>query len=364
MTTTTLDVNSIQDRVNSICNELYAKGTKPTVRLVLSMLPDVSSTSTVHKYFANWKKEIEANQQSLYDQLGFSSDFTQSFMKEITRFSVEAEQRYKEQAHDANDQRDLALEELQRSEDRLHKQSALIEQRDKEIKELQSELIKVQENLKAQLSQEQESNRVIVQELRQQLEAQTDETRTLTATNETLRTDIAKAELKLEGNQAYVEEVKTQNTALTSENKSLNGEITALNKQLASLEATISGNDKLIVSLEGSLSDLKETNQTLEKEKQQLNTDVVALRRDLDTAHHLQAETKEQLDDGRRQAEKQLADSEDRLRSLNQTISSHEATIKGNDKLIAQMETAQSKLTQDNAELKVELAKFSDKNNK
>ncbi|MEY8216114.1 MAG: DNA-binding protein, partial [Colwellia sp.] len=68
---------SIQERVNDICSELYADGTKPTVRLVRSMLSDVKSTSTVHKYFANWKKELEANQQSLYDKLGFSSEFTQ-----------------------------------------------------------------------------------------------------------------------------------------------------------------------------------------------------------------------------------------------------------------------------------------------
>ena len=81
---------STQDRVNQICNELYQKGTKPSARLVLAELPDVSSTSTVHKYFSNWKREMEANQQSLYDRLGFSPDFTKSFMKEISRFAVEA----------------------------------------------------------------------------------------------------------------------------------------------------------------------------------------------------------------------------------------------------------------------------------
>lgn len=36
----------------------------------------------------------------------------------------------------------------------------------------------------------------------------------------------------------------------------------------------------------------------------------------------------------------------------------------GNDKLIAQMETAQSKLTQDNAELKIELTKLAEQNKK
>ncbi len=71
-------------------------------------------------------------------------------MKEITRFSVEAEQRYKEQTQDAHEQRDLALEELEHSEERLYKQTALIEQRDKEIRKLQTELLRMQENLKSQ----------------------------------------------------------------------------------------------------------------------------------------------------------------------------------------------------------------------
>ena len=119
---------STQDRVNQICNELYQKGTKPSVRLVLAELPDVSSTSTVHKYFSNWKREMEANQQSLYDRLGFSPDFTKSFMKEISRFAVEAEQRYKGMADDANEQREQAVSDLAKAEDKLHKQTAVVEQ--------------------------------------------------------------------------------------------------------------------------------------------------------------------------------------------------------------------------------------------
>ena len=252
-----LDKNNLQDRIAVICNDLYTKGTKPSVRLVLSMLPDVSSTSTVHKYFANWKKELEANQQSLYDRLGFSSEFTQSFMKEITRFGVEAEQRYKELATDSKDQRDIAIEELEKTEEKLFKQNAIIEQQAKQIKELQNDLVKSQEKLKSDLSAEKQSNTLIVSELRQQLASSTDETRILTATNETLRTEIAKAQLKLESNQEYVGEVKTQNIELVKDNKELNGTITELSKNIASHESTIKGNDKLISNLESSATSNK-----------------------------------------------------------------------------------------------------------
>lgn len=289
--TTTTDQNSIQERVNGICNDLYSKGTKPSVRLVLSMLPDVSSTSTVHKYFANWKKELEANQQSLYDKLGFSSEFTQSFMKEITRFGVEAEQRYKEQAQDANEQRDLALDELERAEERLHKQNALVGQLEKEVAELQkelatvraeakSELQKTNELSKAALDKEKETHTAVVTELRQQLSQSTQETKSLNQANEALRTEVAKAELKLEGNQQFVNEVKTQNAALVDDNKSLTKELAAINKTLASQETELTGNSKLISSLESSaneykkymasaesdLSSLKQVNQQLTKQ--------------------------------------------------------------------------------------------------
>ena len=42
---------SLQDTVNQICSDFLRKNIKPTVRLVLAELPDISSTSTVHKYF-------------------------------------------------------------------------------------------------------------------------------------------------------------------------------------------------------------------------------------------------------------------------------------------------------------------------
>jgi len=289
--------NSIQERVNDICNELYADGTKPTVRLVRSMLADIKSTSTVHKYFANWKKELEANQQSLYDKLGFSSEFTQGFMKEITRFSIEAEQRYKEQSQDASEQRDAALEDLSTSEERLHKQAAVLEQLEKECKELQTELIKAGEASKAELAKQEAANKVIVAELRQQLSDEKKENNALVSSNETLRTDIAKSELRLEGNQQYVTEVKSQNSELVDENKQLNHQFANSNKTLAGLEATISGNNKLIENLE----DLKElAQQEASKatvERQTLMASLDKTRNAQDSLNSELASTKEQLNE-------------------------------------------------------------------
>mgnify|MGYP006167928515 CR=1 FL=1 len=319
---TTAEQSRIQDRVNSICNELYAKGTKPSVRLVLSMLPDVSSTSTVHKYFANWRRELEANQQSLYDKLGFSSEFTQSFMKEITRFSVEAEQRYKELAQDANEQRDLALDDLTLSEERLYKQNAVLEQLEHNLAEINKELTAVKADAKSELQKtvelsraalekEKETHAAVVAELRQQLAHANATVKSLTETNEGQRTELAKANLKLEGNQKYVDEVKAQNADLVSENKALSKELTNVNRTLAGQDATIAGNNKLISNLEETAKEnlkalsagdkeraaLSEANQRISQELSSVTRSLAAANENLERSNATVSELRKIIDE-------------------------------------------------------------------
>jgi chromosome segregation ATPase len=241
--------HSTQEQVSSICNRLYAEGTKPSVRLVLSELPNVSSTSTVHKYFKTWKEELDANQQSLYDKLGFSVDFTKSFMKEITRFSVEAEQRYKSLAEDASEQRDVAIGTLEQVEERYHKQIALVEQKEKQIQSLKDEVSVTHRNMESELTKVKEVNEATVGELREQLQKAKEDNKVLLSSNEDIRTQQVKAELRLEGNQDFVDEVKKQNTHLLQDNKELNAKLSELNRVIAGLESTVVGNDKLIEQL-------------------------------------------------------------------------------------------------------------------
>lgn len=245
-----INSTSTQEEVNSICNEFYSQGVKPSVRQVLAELPDIKSLSTVHKYFSVWKKEIDANQQSLYDKLGFSSEFTLSFTKEISRFSFEAEQRYKRLAQDSDEQRDVAIADLQKSEETLHKDIVVVKQQAKEIDELKYELLAVKRNKDAELSEAVKVNEATVNELREQLNKSSDEYKKLSSLSEDLRTGQVKAELKLEGNQEFVGEVKAQNGRLSVDNKDLNVKLSELNRLIAGLESTIVGNEKLIAQLE------------------------------------------------------------------------------------------------------------------
>lgn len=331
---TTEQTQSIQDRVNKICNQMYADGIKPTVRLVLAELDDVSSTSTVHKYFANWRSELEANQQSLYDRLGFSSEFTQAFMKEITRFGVEAEQRYKELAKDSNDQRDLAVADLGKAEDKLHKQNAVVEQQAKEIKELQTELLSLKKQTDSELDKASKANEAAIKEIRQQLTTAQDENRVLAKQNEDLRTDIAKKELKLEGNQEFTDEVKSQNSSLVEENKNLHQSITELSKTLVGKEAAIEGNEKLILSLQERQEQIIQQLSEEKERRQKLDSDLDALKAKLsESAEKLEkealkaAEAQSKAGELKQSMDEKSKDYQDTIRRLENTIVGHEKLI-------------------------------------
>jgi len=255
---------NMQERVNEICNDLYGRGEKVSVRVILTYLPDVSSTSTVHKYYANWRKELEANEKSLYEKLGFSSEFTQMFMKEISRFSVEAEQRYKGIADEANEQRDTAIEELAKAEDRLHKQTALVEQQGKEISQLKADITANEKAHTAELEKVKESHDVLVLELRHRIEQLEKELNEAVKGNESLRTELAKSQLKLESNQDYVNEVKAKQEQLEQQGVELQDKNQVLSNQNAKLETQREADKELISSINERLHDLKENADSLQ----------------------------------------------------------------------------------------------------
>lgn len=264
----------LPERVKAICNQLYSQGTKVSVRLVLAQLPEVKSTSTIHKYYAEWKQELDASQQSLYDRLGFSPDFSQAFMKEISRFSVEAESRYKDMATDAHDQRAIVIEDLTRADERNYKQSLVVEQLEKELKALQAEVAEAAKGAAATQA-----------ELRKQVEELKGENKQLAGTNESLRTEIAKAQLVVESNERYVAEVKNNHQTLVEEAKTLNTRLAETARLLAHQEAENTGHRQLIEQLRESDSALKSSIGKREAELTLLQTDLRVMRTELETSH-------------------------------------------------------------------------------
>jgi chromosome segregation ATPase len=156
-------------------------------------------------------------------------------------------------------------------------------------------LIKVQEQLKAQLANEQAAHKLVVGELRQQLTALDSDNKALLSSNELLRTEIAKAELRLEGNEALVSDVKERNVQLVDDNKALNKEIAEQAKKLASSESTISGHEKLILQLQSTQDQLQSRMAKIEDESSAVRAERNELRRDYDITTKALTEVKEKL---------------------------------------------------------------------
>lgn len=228
-----------KDKVFKACDELHSNGEKITVRLLLTMIDEINSTSTVHKYYSMWRDQLEANQNKLYEQLGFSTQFTQMFMTEISRFSAEAERRYKESAQSALEARNEAIEDLTRTEDKYQKQVALVESLEEKLNDQIAFIASLKNEHQAAKNELQSNANTLEKELREQikeLESKLSETR---ANNEQLRTELAKSEVKLEQNQALVDQVKLNEDELRLENEKLKKTATELSTQLA----TAKGNE-------------------------------------------------------------------------------------------------------------------------
>jgi DNA repair exonuclease SbcCD ATPase subunit len=266
--------DSIQKRVNDLCNDFLIKGVKITSRLILSEMPDIKSTSTIHKYFTAWKEATKQTQSALYDHLGFSPEFTQSFAKEITRFGVEAERRHETASLEAIEQRDEAIKGLERVESERDKQASIAIEQAAELVELRSEITSLMKKCKSDVDAEKRSCDATIKELRTQLQELSVENKKLVQSNETLRTSLAKEELKVETNKEYVDTVKAQVAAVTEQNTRLNEKVLELSSNRASLSAELEGSKKLINTLQSQDAQYTKQIDELREQSRELRTDL------------------------------------------------------------------------------------------
>lgn len=322
-----LNTEDKQNLTDNICNELLQKGIMPTVTLVLARLPCISSRSTAHKYFKKWTDNQNSKKEELFKKLGFSSEFNSSVLNEITRFNSEAEQRYIEQAQYTNDQRDQAISDLEISENKLNKQAEIVNQQEKQIINIQTEL-----------ATEQKSNESTIVEIRRQLSTSVDDNKQLSKQNESLRTAIAKAELKLESNQHLTDEVKSQNAYLTTENKQLNSNVAELNRSIASKESTIIGNDKLIESIKADQEKIAKQVINFDSNNAKLQSELASVRNELSNSSTKVSEEKDKLGQQITLNNELKSNIEKQARSHEKALSNYQATIASHEKLITQLE--------------------------
>lgn len=300
--TTPTNSEHIQKEIDLICDKMLAAGETVSVRTVLAKFDGLSSVSQAHKYVKDWRARTEAKEKDLYDRLGFSSEFSKAFLSEITRFSAEAETRSSQSVADMRRQLADSIEDLEREERMREQYQALANQREKEITALEQQietdtmshqhevdsLSKDQEHANAQIRSEYEAR---LSEVQKQLDSERAKNTELSGTVETLRRDLAQAQVKLE----QIPQLESTNTTLLSGSRDLNEKLSDLKADLASVRKELEGKDRLIASLEASqakmdaryssldesISDSKATISKLQGERDSLKDQIAALNKEL-----------------------------------------------------------------------------------
>jgi chromosome segregation ATPase len=284
MSELTVEQSDIESQVFEICDRLTANEEKLSNRIILAHLDGITSTSTVHAPFKKWRELREANKKKFMENLRFSDSLAEAIADEIAKHSAASDKRSRALAEAANEQTQEAIEDLRSLEIRLKNEMLLLDQAKKDKVILQK-----------QLDEEGKGHQTLVKELRQQLEVQLSDNKSLAQSNESLRTDVAKAELKLEGNETHVAEVKEQNQALMSDNKSLNKEVSSLSMSIASKESTIAGQSKLVEQYENAQKQSQQNIQKLESAYSELSVEKKELRGQLDSVQRALSDAKEKL---------------------------------------------------------------------
>jgi chromosome segregation ATPase len=260
----TIKTTDIQEKVNSICNAFMAEhGQPPKIRYLISQVGEFTSSSTAHKYFATWRRQYDDNQQAMFDKLGLSEDFNNALMREVKRFTTQAENRYESRIHESKELTNSMIVELELIEDKCEKQSQRI-----------SEQFSIIEALKKELSESEKGKSVIEAELRSQIEVHKKAEREASNNADKIRTDLAKEQLRNESNVILVKEVKAQNKTILSDNKKLEKELASTSKQVAQLEAVNKGHESLI-------SELKDNSKRLGSDKNEATQKEIELRSEL-----------------------------------------------------------------------------------
>lgn len=275
----------IKQQVFSVCDELFAANEKMSVRIVQGYLKEIKSSSTIHKYYAMWKDQKQAGMDSLYNQVGLSDTFINTLMNEVTRFGAEAERRYKDQAKDALNQRNTAIEDLSDLDDKYFKQSNLVDSLNQTVAKLKSETTLMEQKHNDALDKQESTHKTLEKELRAQIASLQDKNDTASNALEALRTELAKANLKVESNSALVEQIKIQHGDVIQARDELVKQNSELTNQLATKTEKANNGESTITKLEGQakeltseINKLRESVERLASEKQIKENEVATLK--------------------------------------------------------------------------------------
>jgi chromosome segregation ATPase len=286
--------SEIQRIVDEALDKMYAAGEKPTIRSLIERVGTdvISSTSTASKYKRDYDQRRQARENELFDRLGFSPEFANAFVKEVSRFSIDIESRAKRTVESLKSDNEELERELGRVEKVAKDFEALNHQKEKEIVELKKEIESLEkEHAHALESLDKDYRHQIetlttkyetqLQESQKQQKSLTEKLEECNATIEQLRRELAQADLKLESLQS-----------LESTNTELLGQVQALNNQLSEQKAEVVGLQKDVEARQNQISILESTNQ---KELAAKDREIEALRSAMENLQEMNASLREEV---------------------------------------------------------------------
>lgn len=251
----------LQQRINDICDAAYARDEKLSTRIILAQLPDVSSSSTVHKYFKAWKESLNARQDALFeDDSILSNDFKRSFSKELGRIAKAAESAYKQRALEAEQQVGDVITDLQLSEQKLETEQKKTGSQAERIAELEAAL----NQTKFELEQSKELHSKDLDKHTQEINALNDKhSDELSKLNDTHLEHIEKLESE---HSETVEQHKNSTKQYESSIENLKGVESNLRSELAKSEVRVETKTQELQKVSDELSELETNMQKVKDE--------------------------------------------------------------------------------------------------
>ena len=224
-----------QQKVFAVCDKLSQQRQPLSTRIIGSYLPELSSTSTVHKYFSLWKeRQAKAKEQKLSES-GFSPALKQALLDEIQTHTLAVETHFKTLAIQAAAQTEAAIGELTEAQTLNAQLGEQLTAQNKQQTEQAHEYALKEKQAEA-----------IEAERRAQNEQLTDSLHSLRNDNQLLRDQLIKAELN---GSHLIEQVKEIAT-LKNDHAQLTATLNAAEKHLATLTAQTSAQQKAFERLE------------------------------------------------------------------------------------------------------------------
>ncbi|MFA0679302.1 hypothetical protein AB4572_02560 [Vibrio splendidus] len=173
---------------------------------MLSMMPDVKSTSTINVDVREWNTQAKNKRMDLFRERGFSDEFVELFSTEITRLSAAKDAEHNAKVLMYKDEADLANELILKTEDELElagvkvkESNTTISLKDKEITKLKTELVQSEKNCEG-----------IEKRLTDEIGDLQDKLNNQKIDLDKAQSELAKTEIKLENQETLISNLGTQ----------------------------------------------------------------------------------------------------------------------------------------------------------